>query len=323
LNSPKPLTGKNLADLFDGCCCICDYQPAAHVVRNGSWKTVRGEPGRQSSEGIGITLRVTILASGSSGNATLVETGQSCLLLDAGIGRREILRRFETLGRPPAHVDAIVISHEHSDHSGGLPQLLREWNSVAWLTEDAHREFLRALPENTAKKFGGRVEHFRAGERFMVGDLEITPFAVPHDAADPVGFTVRANGAKLAIVTDLGYLPELVKQHLRESDCLILESNHDLDMLKVGPYPWFVKQRVMSRTGHLSNHVVGEFLADPESFDGRARYLVLAHISENNNNPHLVRLCAEEALGRRPAEAAFRGQLFITSQRVPLASFEL
>ena len=220
-------------------------------------------------------------------------------------------------------MDAIIISHEHFDHCGGLPQLLREWNSVAWLTEEAHSGFLRALPESTAKKFSGRVEHFRAGERFTVGDLEITPFAVPHDAADPVGFTVRANGVKVAIVTDLGYLPELVKQHLREADCLILESNHDLDMLKVGPYPWFVKQRVMSRPGHLSNHVVGEYLADPESFDGQARYLVLAHISEHNNNPHLVRLCAEEALDRRPEGARFHGQLFITSQRTPLAAFDL
>ncbi len=92
------------------------------------------------------------------------------------------------------------------------------------------------------------------------------------------------NGTKVAIVTDLGYLPELVKHHLREADFLILESNHDLDMLKVGPYPWYIKQRVMSRTGHLSNTIVSEFLADAEVFDGRARHLVLAHLSEQNNN---------------------------------------
>jgi phosphoribosyl 1,2-cyclic phosphodiesterase len=118
-------------------------------------------------------------------------------------------------------------------------------------------------------------------------------------------------------------LPELVKQHLREADFLVLESNHDLEMLKVGPYPWHIKQRVMSRTGHLSNATVSEFLADAEVFDGRARHIVLAHLSEQNNNPEVARISAEEALNRRPAESAFRGELLIASQHVPLGPFEL
>jgi phosphoribosyl 1,2-cyclic phosphodiesterase len=127
----------------------------------------------------------------------------------------------------------------------------------------------------------------------------------------------------MALVTDLGYMPELVKVHLRDSDCLLLESNHDLDMLKVGPYPWVVKQRVLSRTGHLSNHAVSEYLCDPEGFDGRARYLVLAHVSQENNNPDLVRLSAEEALNRRPPGFAFLGQLLVASQQVPLKPLDL
>src|SRR5208337_105104 len=146
---------------------------------------------------------------------------------------------------------------------------------------------------------------------FIVGDIEVSPFAIPHDAVDPLGYTFRANGTKIAIVTDLGYLPELVKVHLRDSDCLVLESNHDLEMLKVGPYPWHIKQRVMSRTGHLSNHTVSEFLCDAEGFDARARFLVLAHLSENNNNPDVARISAEEALGRRDASAAFQGELLV------------
>jgi phosphoribosyl 1,2-cyclic phosphodiesterase len=157
----------------------------------------------------------------------------------------------------------------------------------------------------------------------MIGDIEVSAFAIPHDAADPVGYTFRTNGTKVAIVTDLGYLPELVKHHLREADCLILESNHDLDMLKVGPYPWYIKQRVMSRTGHLSNTVVSDFLADAEVFDGRARYLVLAHLSEQNNTPDLARISAEEGLNRRPAEAAFRGELMLASQRKPIGPLVL
>jgi phosphoribosyl 1,2-cyclic phosphodiesterase len=115
----------------------------------------------------------------------------------------------------------------------------------------------------------------------------------------------------------------LVKVHLRDADCLLLESNHDLDMLKVGPYPWVVKQRVLSRTGHLSNHAVSEYLADPEGFDGAARFLVLAHVSLENNNPDVVRISAEEALRRRPADRAFTGELLVANQNVPLAPLQL
>ena len=270
----------------------------------------------------GISFRISILASGSSGNATLLETERTCLLVDAGLGKKETLRRLGALEKRPERLDGILISHEHSDHSSGLPQLAREWRAAVFLTEPTHRELEKMLPETRGKKIE-RVEHIRAGDRFTIGDIEVAAFAVPHDAADPVGFTFRVNGIKVALVTDLGYLPALVTHHLRETDCLILESNHDLDMLKVGPYPWYIKQRVMSRTGHLSNHSVSEFLADPDGFDARACYLVLAHLSENNNNPDLARISAEEALNRRPAEAAFRGELMIASQRVPLGPIVL
>jgi phosphoribosyl 1,2-cyclic phosphodiesterase len=118
-------------------------------------------------------------------------------------------------------------------------------------------------------------------------------------------------------------MPELVKVHLRDADCLMLESNHDLDMLKVGPYPWVVKQRVLSRTGHLSNHAVSEYLCDAEGFDAHARYLVLAHISQENNNPDVVRISAEEALCRRPSDQAFNGEILIASQDKPLRPLEL
>ena len=247
----------------------------------------------------------------------MLETERTCLLIDAGLGKRETLRRLETLGTRPERIDGILISHEHSDHTTGLSVLSRQYRATTFLTEATHLEIQRAAPEVEGKRIEG-IEHICAGDRFTIGDIEICAYTIPHDAADPVGFSFRSNGSKVALVTDLGYLTELVKQHLREADCLILESNHDLEMLKVGPYPWHIKQRVMSRTGHLSNHTVSEFLADPEAFDGRARFLVLAHLSENNNNPDLARLSAEEALHRRPAEAAFHGELFIASQRVPL-----
>ena len=269
-----------------------------------------------------IGLRVSILASGSSGNCTLLETEHTRLLVDAGLSKRETLARLAAIENKINGLDGILISHEHTDHCNGLPQILGMWRAPVYLTEPTHFELRRILPETLGKRMD-RVEVISAGQRFHVGDIEVSAFAIPHDAVDPVAFTFRANGVKVAIVTDLGYLPALVKHHLLDSDCLILESNHDLEMLKVGPYPWHVKQRVLSRTGHLSNHTVSEFLADSEGFDGRARFLVLAHLSEQNNNPDLARISAEEALNRRPSDAAFHGELHIASQHVPLPPMEL
>jgi phosphoribosyl 1,2-cyclic phosphodiesterase len=267
-------------------------------------------------------LRVSILASGSSGNITLLETQRTRLLIDAGLGKRETLARLAALEIAVDSLDGILITHEHSDHCNGLPQMLALWKAPLYVTEPTMEALRRCLPETFGKRLRA-VETIHTGQCFTVGDIEVHAFAIPHDAADPVGFTFRSNGAKMALVTDLGYMPELVKVHLRDADCLLLESNHDLDMLKVGPYPWLVKQRVLSRTGHLSNHAVSEYLCDPEGFDARARYLILAHISQENNNPDLVRISAEEALSRRPSAVPFLGQLLIASQHVPLQPLEL
>jgi phosphoribosyl 1,2-cyclic phosphodiesterase len=269
-----------------------------------------------------IGLRVSILASGSSGNITLLETERTRLLVDCGLGKRETLARLAAIERNVEHIDGILITHEHSDHCNGLPQMLGLWKAPLYVTEQTMDALNRALPDRLAKRLRG-VETIQAGQHFMVGDIDVHAFQIPHDAADPIGFTFRTNGTKMALVTDLGYMPELVKVHLRDADCLLLESNHDLDMLKVGPYPWVVKQRVLSRTGHLSNHAVSEYLADPEGFDGRARYLVLAHLSAENNNPDLARISAEEALNRRPAECAFRGELLVATQDQPLRPLQL
>ncbi len=269
-----------------------------------------------------IGLRISILASGSSGNATLLETERTRLLVDAGLGKKETLRRLEALGLACDRLDGVLITHEHTDHCGGLPQMARQWKAPVYFTEETHHAIRCQLPEKTARRLD-RVEHIRPGQRFAIGDIEVHAFHIPHDAVDPIGFTFRANGSKAALVTDLGYLPEMVKQDLRDCDCLILESNHDLDMLKVGPYPWHLKQRVMSRTGHLSNHAVGEFLADPQGFDAQPRFLVLAHLSETNNNPDVARLTAEEALARRPAEHPFTGRLLLASQHVPLGPLQV
>ncbi len=162
------------------------------------------------------------------------------------------------------------------------------------------------------------VEYFQAGQPFSIGDIGVSPFTTPHDAADPVGFVFRAEGVRIGYATDLGYTPPNVKAQLKELDLLLLESNHDLEMLRDGPYPWAVKQRVLSRVGHLSNEAAAEFLT--EDYDGHAAYVILAHLSENNNLPELARLTAERALSGRASLVANR--LLLAAQHEPLAAIE-
>jgi Beta-lactamase superfamily domain len=158
------------------------------------------------------------------------------------------------------------------------------------------------------------IEYFAAGTGFSIGDIAVTPFTIPHDAADPVGFVFEADGVRMAIATDLGYMPPNVKMAIRNCDVLMLESNHDLEMLRDGPYPWSVKQRVMSRVGHLSNEAVSDFLE--KNYDGNASYVVLAHLSECNNLPELARVTAERALRDRMSLLA--NKLILAQQDAPL-----
>ncbi len=158
------------------------------------------------------------------------------------------------------------------------------------------------------------VEYFQAGTQFSIGDIDVFPFTIPHDAADPVGFVFSAEGIRIGIATDLGYMPQNAKQALRRCDVLMLESNHDTEMLRDGPYPWSVKQRVMSRVGHLSNEAAAEFLE--RNYDGQAAYVVLAHLSESNNMPELARVCAERALQDRMSLLA--NKLLIAEQARPI-----
>jgi phosphoribosyl 1,2-cyclic phosphodiesterase len=164
-----------------------------------------------------------------------------------------------------------------------------------------------------------KLEAFSSGRSFQIGDIAITPFTIPHDAVDPVGFTFRAEGVKVAIATDLGYMPASVCDQLRNCDVLVIESNHDLEMLRIGPYPWSVKQRVMSRVGHLSNDALAEFFA--QNYDGHASYVVLAHLSEHNNHPELARGAAEKALGSR--QTLLRNRVMLAAQTAPAEAIQL
>lgn len=159
------------------------------------------------------------------------------------------------------------------------------------------------------------VEYFEAGRQFSIGDITLSPFTIPHDAADPVGFVLQAEGVRMGFATDLGYIPPNVKAQLKGVDLLLLESNHDLEMLRDGPYPWSVKQRVLSRVGHLSNDAAAEFLSC--GYDGQAAYVILAHLSESNNLPELARVAADRALSGRASLLANR--LVLAEQHQPIA----
>jgi phosphoribosyl 1,2-cyclic phosphodiesterase len=269
------------------------------------------------------------LGSGSGGNATLVATERTRVLVDAGLSRRETFRRLKSIGESPESLDAILISHEHTDHIAGMLSLAGTLGIPVYLTALTQRAIpLQGDGGNGADPLElekpprpPRFETFRSGQRFAVGDLEIEPFTVPHDAADPVAYCFSANGVRVGVCIDLGYLPDSVKVHLRGCHCLVLESNHDLDMLKVGPYPWSVKQRVMSRTGHLSNDAVAEFLGRDYHPAERNPVLVLAHLSENNNHPEIARLSAAMALEARRDCASNHTRLVLSSQKSPTEVF--
>ncbi len=348
-------------------------------------------------------MRMTVLASGSKGNSSVIASSKTRILVDAGLSCRELMRRMAAVGEDAGKLDAILITHEHADHVSGLPVMARRLGIPVYFTEATHRAWVRQVTprttmsyrqwlEKTAREKQERleaqamahqiavasqdhagvpdehffatdidvdavntvdaadgavdatsdpagalaaaavddlcedtsmetkaglkenpgylpaVEYFRAGRPLSIGDIDILPFTIPHDAADPCGFVFSAEGLRFGYATDLGYVPENVKLALKNCDVLLLESNHDLEMLRDGPYPWSVKQRVLSRVGHLSNAAAAGFLT--RDYDGGARYVVLAHLSESNNLPELARMTAEQALG---------GRLSLLGNRVLLA----
>jgi phosphoribosyl 1,2-cyclic phosphodiesterase len=320
-----------------------------------------------------IMVRMTVLASGSRGNSTVVSSTRTRILVDAGVSCRELFKRMQAAGEDPRSLDAILVTHEHQDHVQGLAVTARKLGIPAYFTEATHRAWMRwvtprkrmtyaewlaerkqqaearaaaavnppavhsqiedreafdeeqetLIPDECGHKTDPAalpsVEYFTAGEGFSIGDIAVTPFTIPHDAADPVGFVFEAEGIRIGLAIDLGYIPAHAAMRLRRCDVLMLESNHDLDMLRDGPYPWSVKQRVMSRVGHLSNNAAADFLE--KGYDGQAEYVILAHLSESNNLPELARVSAEYAL--RDRMSLLGNRVLLATQDQPMASIVL
>jgi len=253
-------------------------------------------------------MKVTVLGSGSTGNAVLIATEKTKVLVDAGLSAKQILERLAAVGEDASRIDAVLITHEHSDHAGGLRVLLKSVNCpvfVSEATEDSYygtRKGLQNGDSEAVKRrdcLKNRTERIESSREFRIGDIDFEPFSVPHDAADNFGFVARKDGVRIATLMDFGHITTLIKEKLRNCAAIVVESNHSRDMLKTCPiYSWDLKQRILSRVGHLSNEDLSEWLTN--EYDGAARDIVLAHLSQRANEPHLARLMAETALNMRP-----------------------
>ncbi|HYV07614.1 MAG TPA: MBL fold metallo-hydrolase [Blastocatellia bacterium] len=235
-------------------------------------------------------MRLIILGSGSSGNALYVESGATSVLIDAGLSAKETARRMTAAGVDPSNLTAIVITHEHTDHMKGA-RVLSMTTGVRVFMSDATRAVC-SFPDGGEGIAWGQT--ITSSEPFEIGSMNFHPFSIPHDGVDTFALTVESEGVKIGAVTDLGYITQLVAERLRGANLVMIESNHDRDMLKVGPYPWSLKQRIASNQGHLSNDETSRWIRN--DFDGEAEYLVLAHLSRHCNHPELARLAALQAL---------------------------
>ncbi len=236
-------------------------------------------------------LKVCVLGSGSSGNATVVSCGEDAVLIDAGLSARRMTERLIAAGIPISHVRAICVSHEHSDHISGIRVLHRKHGIPLYAnggTVDAlcRNPDLAPLPWN----------RFTTGHAFPVGALQVESFSVPHDAYDPVGFIVHSGQTRVGVVTDMGMVTSLIRERLRTCHAVVVESNHDEQLLQEAPRPWSLKQRIRGRQGHLSNHAAATLLEEIAS--PIMRHVFLAHLSEDCNRHELARETALAALVR-------------------------
>lgn len=238
-----------------------------------------------------VGLRFQPLGSGSRGNAALVQFGEATLLVDAGLSARAMTRRLVEAGVEPSSVSAIVLSHEHQDHSRGA-QLFSRQHQVTVACSRATLEAMDCSPEHFH-----RWESLPAEGNQCVAGVNVRTFPVPHDAARPVGFVLERDGLRVGVATDLGHATTLVRQRLLGCHLLMIESNYDPVLLNQGRYPWQIKQRVSGRMGHLSNAAAAALLG--EVVDDRCYAVVLAHLSENNNRPELARQAASGVLAER------------------------
>ncbi|NQU12911.1 MAG: MBL fold metallo-hydrolase [Desulfobacteraceae bacterium] len=257
-------------------------------------------------------MRFSILASGSSGNTCYIETGKASVLIDAGLSGRETERRLGLLGVSARNLDALIITHEHSDHIKGAGPLARRFDLPLYIN--------RKTLERGQRTMGNLPKPVivRTGQTLTIRDLTVETFTKCHDAADPIGLILSFDGTRMGLITDLGRSTRLVVDRLRECNALIVEFNHDQEMLEEGPYPLDLKRRIKGPDGHLSNKQAGDLVR--KICHDNLNYLVLAHLSKTNNNPTKAHKEAKEALGE---SGITRASILISEQDTPSPLIQL
>lgn len=251
-------------------------------------------------------MKICLLASGSKGNSLLVESGQTRLLIDAGLSARELRKRLGMVGVEAESLTALLVTHEHTDHVRGLGPLVRQLGLPVYLQTDLAGK----LPDVGKPEC---VHEFADGEDFTVNDLTVRPFAITHDSLAPVGFSLSGEQGKVGVATDLGVATRLVVDCLQGCRALVIETNHDEELLRDGPYPWKLKQRVRGNHGHLSNHAGGSLLQDL-LWDG-LETVFLGHLSDTNNRPELALDAVNKVLDE---QNVCQPQVLVGRQHMPM-----
>jgi len=251
-----------------------------------------------------MSMRFCSLGSGSEGNALVVEAGRgasrSRVMMDCGFSIRETEDRLARLGIAPNDIDAIVVTHEHSDHIGGVARFARKYSIPVWLTHGTAKVLSeRAIPS-------ALIRYVDPHEKFSIGEIEVTPYTVPHDAYEPVQFVFGDGQSRLGVLTDVGTTTQHIEDSLSACQALVLEANHDLSMLMAGPYPHSLKQRVSGKFGHLDNAAAADLLA--KLCHPGLRHVIAAHLSRQNNTRELAQSAFADVLGCAPAEVGIAGQ---------------
>lgn len=252
-------------------------------------------------------MKVKVIASGSKGNCTLIQTDKIKILIDMGIGYQQLASELEKINLEPQSIDAILITHTHSDHIKGLPSLVKKTNLKVYMLEEMEPELVKKIPENNLHLYTNPL---------ILEDLTINLIRISHDV-EGVGFVIEHNNHSLVYLTDTGYINRKYIPLMKNRDLYIIESNHDEEMVMEGPYPYILKQRVISDKGHLSNHATAEYLL--ETVGNNTKQIILAHISENNNTEELALNTTKDLL----AENNIYKPIALAKQYEPLDEIEV